>query len=365
MADIQKAAPRAAWLLVCALLGACSNPVSEASNRKTDDPPQKPNESLRFEVVRSTSGELSGVVPGRLAFKPTALAAVNTPIQARIVAIHVSPGQFVSSDTPLATLQGSEVAGIRSALEQAEARNATAEDALKRQQEMMQKGVGLEAERFAAETAAREARSELARATRAAHMIGDGDGDAFILRTPKSGVVTAVRGHLGAMASPDGEPLFDVGDTSNLGVVADVPESDIIGIDGGQRAEVSLPLINRSFPAVVDTVGRVVDGEQRRAPVYLSFEGDGERLTAGMLAEVRFHIKASSVISLPIEAVLIKDGAQRIVYVLREDGRLEARPVIVSASRDGRVTVSDGLHPGDSVVVHGALLLDSSAEQLL
>ncbi len=365
MAKSRIVAVRAASLLVCAMLGACSNPVSEASNGKKDELPQTPTKALKFEVVQSTSGELSSIVPGRLTFKPGALAAVSTPVQARVVAIHISPGQFVTPDTALVTLQGSEVAGIRAAFEQAEARNATAEDALKRQNEMMQKGVGLEVERFAAETAAREARSELERARRAVHMIGGGGGDQFVLHAPKSGIVTAVRAHLGAMALPDGEPLLDVGDTSNLWVIADVSESDITGIEAGQQAEISLPLVKKSFSAVVDTVGRVVDGDQRRVPVYLSLKGDSEGLTAGMLAEVRFRSKSRFLISLPVEAVLIKDGAQRVVYVLHGDGSLEARPVAVAASRDGRVTVTQGLQPGDKVVVHGALLLDSSSEQLL
>ena len=82
-------------------------------------------------------------------------------------------------------------------------------------------------------------------------------------------------------------------------------------------------------------------------------------------AQIGLRVRAEAGISVPISAVLIKDGKRRVVYVARPDGAFEVREVRVGRSRDGRVTVLQGLTAGEKIVVRGALLLDTQAEQLL
>lgn len=320
---------------------------------------------LEIESVGSSKAALGDILPGRVAFRPQAMAAIGTPMAGRVLSIDVRPGEVVKAGASLITLQSADVAAARSALAQAEARAAAAEDLLRRQNEMVKKGVGLEVERFGAETAAREARAELDRAGRAVALIGGGSGDRFILRAPASGVVLAIRANVGAVVSPGGDALIDVGDPSKLWVVADIPESEVGGIASGRLADVRVPGADARFEAVVDGVGQVVDGEQRRLPIYLALKGEVRKLSPGMLAEVRLNASGDIGLSLPSTAVLIKDGSRRVVYVQRPDGKFEARVVRTGVSREGRVTIQEGLQSGEKVVVRGALLLDSEAEQLL
>jgi cobalt-zinc-cadmium efflux system membrane fusion protein len=149
-------------------------------------------------------------------------------------------------------------------------------------------------------------------------------------------------------------------------VQADIPESELRDIRVGGPARVHVGAADATFEAVVDGVGGRVDGEQRRAAVYLRPLVGGPPLLPGMLADVRFGAAADDgVISLPTEAVLIKNGTERIVYVRDQDGRYKARPVRTGVSRDGRVAILEGVTAGENVVVHGALLLDGESEQLL
>ena len=78
-----------------------------------------------------------------------------------------------------------------------------------------------------------------------------------------------------------------------------------------------------------------------------------------------FVSATESEISLPVSAVLIKDGKRRVVYVEKPDGTFEARDVETGRNRDGRVVILKGLTAGERVVVRGALLLDTQAEQML
>ncbi|HET9597013.1 MAG TPA: efflux RND transporter periplasmic adaptor subunit [Anaeromyxobacteraceae bacterium] len=319
---------------------------------------------LEIEAVSAGRDGLGGILPGRVAFRPQSLASIGTPVAARVVSVDVRPGEAVKAGAILVTLQGADVAAARASLDQAAAKAAASEDLLRRQDEMVRKGVGLEVERFAAETSAREARAELERAQRAVALLGGGHGDRFEVRAPAGGVILAVRAAVGSVVAPGGDALVQIGDPRRLWVVADVPESEIGGISAGQLAEVHVPASDSSLQAVVDGVGQVVDGEQRRLPVYLSLRGPPQRLAPGMLVEVRVR-SAGGKPTVPITAVLIKDGSRRVVYVHKENGRFEPRAVRTGVSRDGRVTILEGLEPGEQVVVRGALLLDGEAEQLL
>ena len=311
-------------------------------------------------------GEAAGVVlPGRVAFRPQGMSAVGAPLAGRIVSVDVRPGEIVKAGAALATLQSAEAAAVRSAFLQAQAKAAAADDMVRRQNEMIVKGVGLDVERFAAQTAQKEAAAELDRARRTLAQIGMGPDDRVTVRAPAAGVVLSVRASVGATVVPGGEALVEVGDPGNLWVIADVPESDIAGLAPGQQAEIRIPSAGRSFPAVVDGTGQRVDGEQRRLPLYLAPRGSTGGLTPGMLAEVRLRGGGPGQLHLPVTAVLIKDGGRRVVYVETAGGGFEARPVRTGVSRDGRVAILEGLDPGSRVVVRGALLLDGEAEQLL
>ena len=71
-------------------------------------------------------------------------------------------------------------------------------------------------------------------------------------------------------------------------------------------------------------------------------------------------------LTLPTEAILIRDGKESFVYVQQDPLTFVRRPVVVSQhAENGRIRIVSGIAAGDRVVVRGALLLDGSADQLL
>jgi len=81
----------------------------------------------------------------------------------------------------------------------------------------------------------------------------------------------------------------------------------------------------------------------------------------------RVQIDSATVnLTLPTEAILIKDGKESFVYVEKDPLTFVRRPVVVAQHAEtGRVQIVSGIAPGDKVVVRGALLLDGSVDQLL
>ena len=316
------------------------------------------------EAGAAQGGELLAL-PGRVAFRPQAQFAMGAPMSGRVAAVLVRVGEIVKAGAPLLAIDSADAAAGRASLDQAATRLASAENMFKRQVEMVQKGVGLEIDRQEAEAKLKEARAEHDRARHAAGMVGGGQGNRFTVRAPADGVVTAVRAAVGASVAPGGDPLVELGDPTRLQVVALVPEGELRRVAVGQEAEVELPALSLRVAAKVENFSPRVDPESRRAQLYLALGEKTENLRAGMLAQVKLRVIGEEGLSVPVAAVLIKDGKRRVVYVERPDGGFEARDVQTGRNRDGRVVILKGLNAGERIVVRGALLLDTQAEQLL
>ena len=353
----------------------CGNDVAPATAAKPGAVPHaaakavpvrpEQRQFLTVEAVGATQGPSLLALPGRVTFRPQAQSAIGAMAAGRVVAVLVRPGEAVKAGAPLLTIDSADAAAARATLDQATTRLASAEGVFRRNVEMTERGVGLQSERQEAEARLKEARAEYERARSAVSLIGGGQGSRITVRAPADGVVVAVRAAVGATVAPGGEALVELGDPSRLQVVAQVSESDLARVAVGAEAEVELPAIAARVPARVENFNPRVDADSRRAEVYLAFAQPVGGLRAGMLAQVALRAGAGAGLAVPVTAVLIKDGKRRVVYVERADGTFQAREVKTGSSRDGQVGILEGLAPGDRVVVRGALLLDTQAEQLL
>ena len=361
--------------LACTLAAGCGNEGAPAAAAKTASapedgaravqvrPPQK--QFLAIEAVGTSDGADVLTLPGRVTFRPQAHSAVGATAAGRVAALLVRPGERVKAGTPLLTIDSADAAAARAVLDQATTRLASAESVYRRNVEMSERGVGLQVERQEAEARLKEARAEHERARVAVNLIGGGQGSRVTVKAPADGVVMAIRAAVGATVAPGGEALLELGDPSRLQVVAQVTESDLPRVAVGQEAEVELPALATRVAARVESFNPRVDTDSRRADAYLALAKSIPGLRAGMLAQVGLRLGGGSGLAVPVSAVLIKEGKRRVVYVERPDGTFEVRDVKTGYNRDGRVEILQGLAPGERIVVRGALLLDTQAEQLL
>ena len=320
---------------------------------------------LTIETVGASGAVDVLALPGRITFGPQAQSAVGATVAGRVDQLLVRAGEMVKAGAPLLTIESADASAARAALDQSRTKVATAEAVYRRNVEMVEKGVGLEVERQEAEARLKEARTEHERARQAVALIGAGSGSKVTVRAPSVGVVMTIRVAVGATVAPGGEALLELGDPSRLQAVAEVPEGELRRVAVGQEGEVELPALAMRVAAKVESVNPRVDPESRRAQVYLVFARPVDGLRAGMLAQIALRARAQDGISVPVAAVLIKDGKRRVVYVERPDGSFEARDVQIGRNRDGQVAILAGLSVGERVVVRGGLLLDTQAEQLL
>lgn len=326
-----------------------------------------PEASFPFvEIEEIGTARNAGVLraPARVAFGDGAVSRLGAPLAGRVEIVHVRSGDRVQAGDPLVTLDCPEAASIRAALATAAASHREARAALDRQVRMVQQGVSTEREKLEAERSMAEAAAELASAEASVRFVGESEGTTVVLRAPIGGVVVSREATVGAAAQPGGEPLVEVGDPSQLWVVADVFERDLHLVHEGMTASLDLPSLREPLSGRVASIGAVVNGGARTAPVRISLEQKPEGLRPGMFGRARLESSEQG-IAIPTEAVLIKDGRRSIVYVRTAPGTFSQREVVVSHPVEGMVYVASGLTPGEPVVVRGALLLDGAFDSLL
>ena len=87
------------------------------------------------------------------------------------------------------------------------------------------------------------------------------------------------------------------------------------------------------------------------------FPNKGEALSPGYFARVRVPIGVPHKALLVTERALDTDQGQKVVYVVDNDNRVVTRPVKLGALHDGRRELTDGLKPGERVIVNGLQLV--------
>ncbi len=362
-----------AIVLVSTLASGCASRAEENSTPRGPDPVlpdgivQLKEASKPFVGVEPVGTEKSSstvTAAAHVDFKDGAVSQIGAPLDGRIVAVHVAVGSRVRAGDPLITIDCPDAAEIRAQVETARANLREARAALDRQERMLQQGVGVEREKITAETRLQETQAEVDRVAADAAFIGMGTGTAVVLRAPIAGTVISRKASVGLGVQKSAEPIIEIGDPSAVWIVADVFERDLPRVHDGSHALVTLPSVEMPLEGHVESIGAVVASGLRSAPVRIILDRQGAQLRPGMYGRADLQVFDGD-LTVPTEAILIKDGKESVVYVQKARLTFERRTVTVGQHVGGRIQIISGLAPGDRVVVKGALLLDSAAEQLL
>jgi RND family efflux transporter MFP subunit len=124
--------------------------------------------------------------------------------------------------------------------------------------------------------------------------------------------------------------------------------------DGGYR--VSLGLANEEghpHQGTIDFVDNQVNPKTGTIRVRGVFPNKQEHLLPGFFARVRVPIGRRHRALLVSERALDTDQGQKVLYVVNDKNEVVSRPVRLGALYDGLREVTDGLKPGERVIVNG------------
>src|SRR5581483_9230211 len=80
-------------------------------------------------------------------------------------------------------------------------------------------------------------------------------------------------------------------------------------------------------------------------------------LSPGLFGRVRVPIGVPHKALLVSDRALDTDQGQKVVYVVGKDNRVASRPVRLGTLHDGLREITDGLKPGERVIVNGLQLV--------
>ncbi len=177
---------------------------------------------------------------------------------------------------------------------------------------------------------------------------------------PLPGVDAAVP--IGAVVTA-GTPIVTIVDTTQLGLVAEVDETDVLLVADGGPATVELEAVTgASYPAKVRTVDVLPTTSARggvsyrvRLALTKGRYADGSAAPTprpGMSAIVRLRVRqAADAVTVPAGAVFSADGRDA-VWVVR-DGKAERVDVTVGVQGDETIQIVAGVADGQQIVVGG------------
>ncbi|MBC7793663.1 MAG: efflux RND transporter periplasmic adaptor subunit [Clostridia bacterium] len=302
-------------------------------------------------------------VNGTMTYDPRRFAIIGARIGGRIRKLNKVEGDHVNVGETLAEVESAELGRAQSDVFAARADEKAAEANDKRERHLADARITSERD---AELA--QATFEAARAKRVAAeytvtaLGGQSDGSnigVLALRSPIAGRVLTSKAARGQVVESLAT-IYEVADLDQLWLELEVYERDVNKVRVGDTAEISPHNGTTVIRGEVQHVGDLVDAETRSATVRIVVDNTTHTLRPGESVVARLQMTKPSARGLTISkrAITRIDG-KPTVFVLRDKNTVEPRIVTLGASGADRVSVTEGLNEGETIVVDGMFALKS------
>ncbi|MBL0089694.1 MAG: efflux RND transporter periplasmic adaptor subunit [Ideonella sp.] len=180
------------------------------------------------------------------------------------------------------------------------------------------------------------------------------------ITAPTGGVITELMVRAGMTLAP-GMTLARINGLGQVWLEAALPEALAATVMPGQVVEARFPalpgeVVKGKVAAVLPEANR----ETRTLRLRIELPNPGQRLRAGLFAQVRLRGAPRQALVVPAEAV-IRTGQRALVYVSEQAGRFRPVEVEIGEQVGEQIVVRSGLVAGQQVVASGQFLIDSEA----
>jgi cobalt-zinc-cadmium efflux system membrane fusion protein len=352
--------------------------------------------NLTMESVGLQPFQPAEATDGTIATNDNTTVNVFSPYSGRVTRLNVKVGDVVRKGAPLMEVEATEIVqgqndliAARSALETANKQLALAEKTENRQHELYLAKAGAlkdwlqsQTDLAAARNSMRTAEIALAAARNKLRILGKTDRviktledqpDAqrmqagAVVAAPISGTVVQRQVGLGqylqSVSAGANNPVFSIADLSTVWLVANLRETDAGAVRVGQPVEVRvLAYPDRVFSAKITFVSPTVDPNTHRIPVRAEIDNRDGALKPMMFGS--FRILTGDVQQAPAvpQSAVVYEGNTAHVFVVRDNGLVEARTIEVGQEAGDMLQVRSGLHAGEKVITSGSLFIDRAAK---
>jgi len=333
-----------------------------ATGRAADEKKAQPRPALTVTTAQPETARM----PLRLAANGNVAAWQEAVIGSesnglRLMEVRVNVGDVVKKGDVLAVFDTATVkadlAQAQAAVQEAEANASAASADAKRARTLKNSGALSEQQITQYMTTERAARARVAAAKATAAQQSLRLKYAEVV-APDSGIISARNATVGAVGGV-GMEMFRMIRQGRLEWRAEVTAAELPRVKPGAKAEVRTAS-GGTVRGTVRMVAPTVDAQSRVALVYVDLppmlKADAP-LKAGMFASGQFELGQSNALSVPQQAVAVRDGFP-YVFRLNADSRVSQVKVSTGRRIGDRVEVVSGLAPDAQVVVTGAGFLN-------
>jgi RND family efflux transporter MFP subunit len=340
----------AALLLTGLVLGACGE-------QKAAEMPVRP---VKAAVVPAPVSEriltYSGVISPRIE------STLGFRVPGKIMERYVNAGDQATAGQKIARLDEKDLKlaenSARAAVTAAKSRVAVAKDALDRANFLLPNGFIAKAAVDQRQLELDSAKSALDAAEDQLNQAVNATGYALLL-ADKDGIVTSIRAEPGQVVAA-GQAVATLALTSDIEMLAAVPEQEIVRLKPGDGASIAL----WSAPSVtadgkIREIAGAADAASRTYSVRVTIGNPVPEMRIGMTASVAFRLQQEAPINiLPLAALTERNGTA-LVFVVDKDTQTVKRRAVETAgvSEDG-ARIASGLAPGEIVVTGGVQFLE-------
>ena len=264
-----------------------------------------------------------------------------------VKALYVRQGQYVRKGQVLARLDDQL---IRQQIEPLRVQLTSAEDTYRRTKNLFDQGIGTYQQVLTAQTQVETLKRNIGIIQKQASLM--------TVTAPSSGIADQVNVRVGEafVGATAAGPQIRIVNTSDLKVIADVPENYLSKISVGSNVEIILPEENnRVINAKVTVVGKVINPSGRTFQIEAKIPGNSN-LKPNQLAKVRIKDYGNAnAITIPINTLQNDEKGKFVMLAVKEKDKLVARKrQIVAGELNGdQLEVKSGLQNGDMLIVEG------------
>ncbi|MFN7152576.1 MAG: efflux RND transporter periplasmic adaptor subunit [Acidovorax sp.] len=275
----------------------------------------------------------------------------------RLTDVRVNVGDVVKAGQVLATFSAdtvqADVAQVRASLLEAQANAAEAAANADRARSLQATGAlsQQQIQQFTTAEKTAQARVQAAQATLNAQQLRLKYTQVV---APDSGVISARTATVGAVVG-SGTELFRMVRKGRLEWRAEVTSTELRRIQPGAKVSVTAAS-GTVVEGTVRMIAPTVDPQTRNALVYVDLPQNAD-FRAGMFARGEFALGSSDALTVPQEALVVRDGFS-YVFVVGAEQRVQMRKVQTGRRVADRVEVLSGLDANAPVAVRGAGFLN-------
>jgi RND family efflux transporter MFP subunit len=263
-----------------------------------------------------------------------------------VKALYVTQGQSVRKGQVLARLDDQL---IRQQTEPLRVQLATAEDTYRRTKNLFDQGIGTYQNVLNAQTQVNTLRQQIGVIQKQASLM--------TITAPSSGVADIVNVRVGEMfvgASAAG-PQIRIVNTSDLKVVAQVPENYLNRVKVGSDVLVFLPDLNRTINAKITVAGRTIDPTNRAFYIEARVPSTPE-LRPNQIAVVKIQdYNVGNAITIPVNVLQNDEKGKYVMVAVKEGDKMIARKrtITVGELYGDQLEVKSGLQAGEVLITEG------------